>query len=355
MTFTAQTTYSTGLGSLPVYLSVTDVNNDNKPDIIFASYSQYNVGVFLNYGNGTFPSPTIYSTGLGSYPQCVSVVDVNSDSKPDIIVANNGGNNVGVLLNSGSGMFLPQITYSTGSNSYPPSASAVDVNSDSKPDIVVANQNVNNVGVLFNYGNGTFRPQTTYSTGNNAGATSVVVVDVNSDNKPDILFASYNVGNVGVLLNFGNGTFLPVITYSTGNYSTPRSVSVVDVNNDGKPDIIVANQNSSNVGVLFNYGNGTFRPQTTYSTGNNSSPISVVVVDVNNDNKPDIIVANYNADNIGVLLNFGDGTFLPQTTCSTATNSRPQSVSVVDVNNDGKLDIIVANSGGSNVGILLAI
>ncbi|CAF1380468.1 unnamed protein product [Adineta steineri] len=354
MAFTAQTTYSTGSGSGPVSLSMTDVNSDTKPDIIVALYDQYTVGVLFNFGNGTFHAQTTYSTGIMSYPQRVAGVDVNGDSKPDIIVANNNGNNVGVLFNAGNGTFLSQTTYPTGSSSYPPSASAADVNNDNKSDIVVANQNLGNVGVLFNFGNGTFRSQTTYSTGNNAGPTSVVLVDVNADGQRDIIIANYNEGSVGVLLNFGNGTFRPVTSYLTGNNSKARSVSIVDVNNDNKPDIIVANYGINNIGVLFNFGNGTFGPQTTYSTGNNSGPISVAAVDINGDNKPDIIVANYNANNVGVLYNAGDGTFLPQTTCSSGTTSHPQSVSVTDINNDSKPDIIVANYGADNIGVLLA-
>ena len=81
--------------------------------------------------------------------------------------------------------------------------------------------------------------------------------------------------------------FLNQITYSTG--TNPYSVAVVDVNSDNKPDIVVANYLSNNVGVLLNTGTGTFLNQTTYSTG--TGPYSVAVVDVNSDNKPDIVVA----------------------------------------------------------------
>jgi hypothetical protein len=79
-------------------VAVVDVNSDNKPDIIVANYYNNNVGVLLNSGNGTFTAQTSYSTGVGSYPYAVAVVDVNSDNKPDIIVANHGNSNVGVLL-----------------------------------------------------------------------------------------------------------------------------------------------------------------------------------------------------------------------------------------------------------------
>ncbi|CAF2217707.1 unnamed protein product, partial [Rotaria magnacalcarata] len=86
-------------------------------------------------------------------------------------------------------------------------------------------------------------------------------------------------------------------TYSTGN--GPISVVAADVNGDGKPDIIVVNYGSSNVGVLLNIGNGTFAAQTTYLTG--AGPFEAAAADVNGDNKPDVIVANSGSNNVGVL------------------------------------------------------
>ncbi|CAF4539873.1 unnamed protein product, partial [Rotaria magnacalcarata] len=61
--------------------------------------------------------------------------------------------------------------------------------------------------------------------------------------------------------------FLNQTTYSTG--TGPRSVAIVDVNSDNKPDIIVTNWNSNTVSVLLNNSSGTFLTQTTYTTGTN--------------------------------------------------------------------------------------
>ncbi|CAF4178128.1 unnamed protein product, partial [Rotaria magnacalcarata] len=99
-------------------------------------------------------------------------------------------------------------------------------------------------------------------------------------------------------LNTGNGAFSAQTIYSTG--IAPDGVVAADVNGDGKPDIIVANYLSNNVGVLLNIGSGTFTAQTTYSAG--AGPSCVAVADVNGDNKPDIIVGNYDSNNLGVLL-----------------------------------------------------
>ncbi|CAF1268176.1 unnamed protein product [Adineta steineri] len=97
-----------------------------------------------------------------------------------------------------------------------------------------------------------------------------------------------------------NMTYMTQATYLTG--TSPTGLAVVDVNGDNKPDIIVTNNGNSNVGVLLNVGNDTFAKQTICSTG--SKPVSLVVVDVNNDTKPDIINANSNSNTVGVLLAF---------------------------------------------------
>src|SRR5206468_2969777 len=79
--------------------------------------------------------------------------------------------------------------------------------------------------------------------------------------------------NVGVLLGNGDGTFQPVVSYSSGG-NTALSVAVADVNGDGKPDLLAGNQcdTSSNcahglVGVRLGNGDGTFQPAVTYNAG----------------------------------------------------------------------------------------
>ena len=351
--FLAQIIYSTGASSNPSSVAVVDVNNDNKSDIVVSDYGSHNIGVFLNMGNGTFLAQTTYATGGGSNPRAVAVVDVNGDNKPDIVVACYTANNVVVFLNIGNGTFLAQTTYPTGAGSNPRSIAVGDVNSDNKPDIVVGSYTSNNIGVFLNAGNGTFLAQTTYSTGASSNPSSVAIADVNNDNNPDIVIVSYTSNNVGIFLNAGNGTFLTQTTYSTGFGSNPRSAIVADVNNDNKPDIVVACFSSNNVGILLNVGNGTFLAQTTYSTGASSNPRTAVVADVNNDNKPDIVVACFTSNNVAVFPNVGNGTFLAQTNYATGASSNPYGAVVADVNSDNKPDIVVVDYTSNNVGVFL--
>ncbi|CAF1144368.1 unnamed protein product [Adineta steineri] len=351
--FETQNKYSTGSNSEPAFVLLTDINDDNRPDIIVANEYAYNVGIFLN-DQGSFSSQHVtYSTGLGSYPQYISVVDVNNDSKPDIIVANNAGNNVGVLINKGSGQFNTMQVYPTGAETYPPAVAVADINSDNKPDIIVTNRNTNTIGVFLNSGHGQFSSQQLYQVPSGFGVMCPQVVDVNGDTHPDIIVANSGGASIGIFFNTGYGIFINWTTFSTGIDSQPKYVSVVDVNGDNKPDLIVGNFKTSNVGVLLNAGNGRFLNQTIYSTGPNSEPRSVFVADINCDYIPDIIVVNSNEQNIGIFLNFGNGTFQPQTTYATGNHTKPWSVAVGNINDDNKPDIIFSDIYYSQIGILI--
>ena len=82
-------------------------------------------------------------------------------------------------------------------------------------------------------------------------------------------------------------------------------------------DIAVANYGSNSIGIFFGYNNYSFTNQITHHTGSDSFPRSIAVGNFNKDNYLDIVVANYGIDNIGILFGGNDGSFSNQTTIST--------------------------------------
>src|SRR5713226_1915786 len=217
------------------------------------------ISVLWGNSDGAFRAPVTYGSG-GNTASSVAVADVNGDGKLDLVVANNcvSGSNcangtVGVLLGHGDGTFSAAVSYGSGGY-YAYSVAVADVNRDGKPDLLVANQCVTNsncanglVSVLLGNGDGTFQPPVSYSSGGQF-ALSVAVADTNGDGKPDLLVVNEYVGNgnlsngtVGVLLGNGDGTFQAAVTYGSGG-KYAGSVAVADLNGDGKPDLLVANQ-----------------------------------------------------------------------------------------------------------------
>ncbi len=130
----------------------------------------------------------------------------------------------------------------------------------------------------------------------------MAVGDFNNDSRLDIVVANSGASNVSIFLSNGSGTFSSQMTYSTGLDSQPYSVAVLDFDNDTRLDIAVANYGSNSVGVLFGDGNGSFTNPSIYYTGFDSHPFAVVVGDVNNDNQTDIIASNNGYGNIDIVL-----------------------------------------------------
>jgi hypothetical protein len=352
-TFSASTSYSTGYGSWPGSIAVADFNNDTLLDIVVGNYQTNNVGIFFGINNGTFSEQRTYQTGDGPGLTSVAIGDFNNDGCLDVAVANTWTNTVGILLGNGNGIFSNQTTYSTITRSLPFSIAVGDFDKDSRLDIVVANKGADNIGVFFGYGNGTFAKQVIFSTVRASQPTSVVVGDFNNDGRLDIAVANSLSGSVGVLLGYVNGIFFSQNTYFTGYHASSVFVVVGDFNNDSRLDIAVCNQGSYNIGIFFGYTDESFLSLPSYSTGIASRPTYVAVEDFNNDTRLDIVVANYGTNNVMILLGSGYGTFTSEMTYATGNNSQPCWVAIGDLNNDSRLDIVIANSGSDNVGVLL--
>lgn len=245
---------------------VADVNMDGKPDLIVANQRPGSpsggVGVLLGNGNGTFQSGVTYGSG-GQNADSVAVGDVNMDGRPDLVVVNyyvgNGNTSdgpVGVLLGNGDGTFQPAVSYMSG-GSGSVSVAIGDVNGDAKPDLVLGNGCEGSgitscangvVSVLFGNGNGTFQTAVSYAAGG-LGARSIVIADVDGDNKPDLLATTWcsasecanSSGIVTVLKGNGDGMFQAAVIYAAGGFYD-YSVAAADVNQDGKPDLLVATE-----------------------------------------------------------------------------------------------------------------
>jgi len=238
------------------------------------------------------------------------------------------------------------------------SVKAADLNGDGKMDLVVTNYDSDSVTVLLNQGNGSFAPGVSYSTGDRP--RDAAVADINGDGKLDIVVSdssfvssgsSFTNHSVTVLLGQGDGTFVGSGNY--GNYNYDHSaIAVADLNGDGHPDVVQTG--NSGIGLVYvmlgsSTGGGTFSSVSSYSVG--SGVYSVAIADLNGDGTPDIVSTGYYNSTVSVLIGRGDGTFNSASTFGTGAN--PVSVAVGDVNGDGRLDIVTANYGGETVSVLL--
>jgi hypothetical protein len=283
---------------------VSDINNDTFLDILVVDYNQLNssIGIFYGFGDGNFTLPTIYSTGFDSRPYSIAIGDFNNDERLDLAVNYWNEDSIGVFIQVKNEPFASSTLFSTGNQSQPKSVALGDFNNDDYLDIAVANSATNNFGILVGYGNGDFADQLTYSTGTNSLPSSITVGHFNDDHHLDIAVVNTASDTIGIFLGYGNGRFANMTVYSTGVSSVSVSIVMNDLNKDNHQDLVVANWGTNNVLVFLGKGNGSFSKPKAYSVGYDARPQSIAIGDLNNDDKLDIVVANYGTDYVEILL-----------------------------------------------------
>jgi uncharacterized protein (TIGR03437 family) len=292
--------------------------------------------VKLSSSKGVFASPVSYPAGL--MPGAVAIADVNGDGKPDVIAADMNG--LDVLLGKGDGTLSAANTFPAAEKLT--SVAVADFNSDGKPDVAAASSEAGGVVLFPGNGNGTFQNGRTIPVPN---ALAALNGDFNGDGKPDLIVSSGPIdfttpGSLAVLLGNGDGTFkisrniaLPGPLFST-------ALAVGDLNGDGKLDVVTAVVGGarSTIAILLGNGDGTF--QAPIQINSNTAPPTISIADLNGDGKPDLVLGDCcGLAEASFMLGNGDGTFQPESQFPSGPN--PQGIVVADLNGDGKPDVAI--------------
>ncbi len=339
----------------------------------------------------------VYPAGSG--PSSVVVGFFNQDNYPDIAVTNQLSNTVSILLGAPGGTFQPAVDYSVG---LLPTAVAEGNESDSGGPVVlaVANSGSNDVSILVSNGDGTFQPAVNYGIGTGTSPQGIAWADFNADNNFDLAVAdatggTNNKGNIAILFGNGDGTFQPAVNFDSGGLE-PVSLTVAPFFVSYIQDLAVVNQDSNNVSILMNDGNGNFTVSSTYPVGTaptyissasglfpsfasfvaNSGSNDMTELDFNNGivvhsknfavgaapsslsigsfNRsrylPGLAVANESDNTVSVFLGKQQKpNFRKPVTYSTCMS--PRSVVAVDLNQDNLSDLVLACSNG--VGVMI--
>jgi len=349
-------------GSQPFSISTSDIDGDSKSDIVVVNQGSNTVSIYKNTSNNgfiTFASKVDLSTG--SNPRSVSIADFDGDGKLDLSVVNYSSNSVSIYKNTsniGTIAFASKIDYTTGSS--PTSISFDDFDGDGKTDLAVVNELSNSVSLFKNtstLGTISFTNKVDFSTG--YYPMSIAISDIDGDGKPDITIANSNASNQGtnsisILRNTSTSatiSFASKIDFTTG--SSASNVSIADLDADGKVDIAVTNSGAASVSVFKNkstVGTISLATKVDYTTG--GTPEYVSIADVDGDSKLDLVVANEGSASISVFKNTSTSSISFASKIDFATSAGPISIVINDIDGDNKPDFIVANYASSNMSIL---
>src|SRR5262245_53175545 len=347
-----------------------DFNRDGNLDLVVTGCGDARctttgaVIVLLGHGNGRFSRGGQFVAGpANTTADTLASGDFNGDGTPDLVVVNNGINqfgNVSILLGDGSGGFLAPVSYSVvGSTPVWPVVS--DFNGDGHLDIAVSVTTTASVAVLLGNGGGTFGAAVNYDVG--SSVQGIAIADVNEDGNPDIISAdecgddpACRDGTVSVLLGIGDGSFEPRLTFAEGMF--PLSVAVGDFDRDGHADLAIANPcgtdptcvSAGGVGIMLGNGDGTFQPVVNYAC-TAFGTARVNVGNFNADFGEDVVALNVQGSHITVLLGIGDGTF--RSGIDYVVGLTPRSVVIGQFNQDAAPDLAIADQFSNEVSVLL--
>lgn len=324
----------------PVGIAVGDLNGDGYLDLIVVDQGSDDIAVFNGLPGGQFESqPLFFSTGpVTSKPNGIALLDANGDGKLDVAVSNNFTSDVSVLLGDGKGHFGSPRAFV--SDQEPLALVAGDVNGDQISDLIALNRGIQGLDavVLLGQGDGSFRGVENVIVEDNP--TAVLAGDIDNDGRSDLISA-HPTGDVLVRRALPAGGFAaPQVLQSHGD---AVAVGRGDFNADGRLEIVAVNRSTSDVSLFLGQRNGFPAVPQNYPVGDGASALAVA--DWNGDGRPDLAVARAPLAAPGVvsiLLANPNGSFPTPTSVTVDVN--PVALDVGDFDNDGNLDLAVANS-----------
>ncbi len=395
---------SLATGSEPAQILSADLDGNGVTSLIVRNAGDGTIWVFAGDGHGWFFSPAILPVGVGASD--VQVADLEHDGRLDIVFSNRISGQIGVLENLGGSDFASAVLYRAGAGPYgatgtafPSPVSSLEgtasvavgtFTAGGLPSLVALNPGSNSFGVLSDLGDGGLSNPEIFPT---PGTPLVVrAIDFNGNGLTGL--AILTTDGLFIERTNGYGGFLAPTEINVG--FEPNGLTVANLDGNGDADLLVSNP-LGDVQILIGNGDGSFQPvrnldqQVSFAvyspSGTNPAafifanqltdqlvvqtvgggttvlgdasmglitPGAVTLADLNNNGILDLIVANSGSNNVLVYPGLGNGDFGPALNGGHGffTGTNPVGITVADLNGDGRLDLIVADKGSNDVSIL---
>jgi hypothetical protein len=306
---------------------IADMDGDGKPDI-----TSGNLSIMLNHcqpggiNADSFPEQALYS--LGIYKRVYTFYDINNDNKPDIIYSD--GNGISIILNKSVAGNLSLGSPIALNNSAGGSAIVIaDIDGDSKADIITTDYEYDvvhfqrNISADNNINANSFEGHVEFSSNRapydaKGSSEYLQVTDIDGDGKPDLLNISSGLNVVSFFRNISTAN-TPSYTFLDRKVDITAGTNVsgfaaVDIDGDGKPDIVAVNRDSNTFSIFRNAPTpaAVFTPPVITSVSPASGPAGTTVT---------IKGKNFNSTTAGNIVSFGS-------TNAVVTSATAQSISV---------------------------
>jgi hypothetical protein len=337
-------------GSNQRELVTADIDLDGDVDVMVANVNSAAVQVLRNNGSGDFTATTIT---VHANPFSLTVADFNEDGAPDIVVGHGAGNEVGVILGNGNGTFQTPAYLAVDANAS--DVKVADFNGDGHADIgvVITNGSLapNEISVFAGNGNGTFQAKRDTATGATS-STYTVTGYFNSDSMIDV--AVLNGSSFSVLLGDGTGGFNPAPGSPFPAASPLEILNVGDINGDGNTDLTFL-LNTPGIGIYLGSATGQYSSSGTIPLAGLPRALTSGG-DFDGDGRNDLVVGDFLGRFVRVLTGTPNSPYFSMGAPISIAPTQPSVGSaIVDLNGDGRADIIEVDYPGTNgLAVLIA-
>jgi hypothetical protein len=336
----------TGAGALA--MAIGDVNGDGIADVLLSSDGALDPaqnGLFVLTGNADGTLAPAVKVDIGTQLTCsitsIAIGDVNGDGRPDVVV---GGNFCGmqVLHQAANGSLVVAEFLNRAASG---SIRIADLDGNGKKVLLAVGGGTSGIDIYRQDGSGTLTlSQSLPLVG---FGVDVEVGDVNGDGVPDVVAAvSGSLGqDIAVFLRQG-GNFAAPFYLSTDSVWQARAIAIGDLNGDGRQDIIAATGGNSPTYIAAYYQDSSGHLGAATHIASYDIPTSIRIVDIDGDGRADVVVSHNGFSKIGLYLQQADGVLAPEKLYPASSNESflPGQMAVGDVNRDGRPDIVISGS-----------
>jgi len=316
-------------------------------------------------GSGSIDASSFASSfnlGAGNAPAGTAIGDLDGDGKPDLVLINAHDNSIWIYRNISTNAtlaaasFAPPVILPLAGN--PLGLTLADLDGDGRLDLLVTDSQNNNVSVFQNLcvpggiTTNSFAARVDFPVGQQP--FTLAAMDLNGDGRVDIVTVNLTDNTFSILQNLGSpggittNSFATHVDFATG--LSPEGVAIGDLDGDGWPDIAVANIGGNSVSVFRNLNAGgsittnSFAPRVDFTGAGGGE--TVAIGDIDGDGKPDLLISGYVPQVLSVFQN----TSVPGSITTNSfgpridfpTGGRAHRIALADLDGDGKPDIAVS-------------
>lgn len=341
----------------PIAVSIGDINSDGRNDVVMISGFELNPStnfklyLFLQNADGTLGQAIKLDTkgSLTNPLSGLTIGDVNNDGKNEVIVGHlykiNSTGSIEIFRQDPVNILVSDYTVPSNLTSL---IQTSDVNNDGLPDVVSVDD-VGSIGIHIQINSAVLDPAQIFNVSHD-GFDDLDIGDVNSDNLNDVIVMSGQgfSPNFGILHQKDTGFDLPTYYNITEGMIT-NSLTVSDLNNDGRKDVAVSF--GSFIGIFFQNQFNVLGSNVTYqSLDPLSHSGSIKAHDLNSDGKNDIVALQGSSNTIETYLQESGNSFVQEQYLIPTTQSiNKNAIAVEDINQDTRPDIVIASDSGVTI------